>query len=266
MEDAKEEKELLKRRGAVKRKAFVLILGCIFVFGITKSFCLAETINLEIPSGGKIKCEYYKSSGDDKRPVILILPGLSGLRSSYLNERYIDLAKLLRKKYNFNVLAVDYRGKTNEEMFKIVNKEGGSRTLVEQEVVTGLDYLQNQKNVDEQKVGVAGFSLGTIVAIRTAAREDCVKALALVSLIVAADQDVEPEFSRCANRPILFVAAKDDHIPQNKTNAAENTLYWSQQARGNNKVEITKGKMHAAELLELKGMKEMIGDWFKEHL
>ena len=250
----------------MKRKTLVFILGCIFVLGITRGFCLAETIKLEIPSGVKIKCFYYRSVGDEKRPTILILPGLSGLRNSRYNEIYEDLAKLLRKKYNFNVLAIDYRGKSNEEVFKIVNKEGGSRTLVEQEVVTGLDYLRKQKNVDEQKIGVAGFSLGTIVAIRTAAREDCAKALALVSLIVAADQDVEPDFLRCANRPILFLAAKDDHIPQNNTNAAENTLYWSKMAKGNTKVEIAEGKMHATELLELKGIKEMLGDWFKEHL
>jgi dienelactone hydrolase len=250
----------------VKRKALVLIFSSIFVLGIAESFCLAETIKLEIPSGVKIKCFYYKSDGDEKRPTILVLPGLSGLRNSHYNDMYEDLAKLLKRKYNFNVLAIDYRAKTNEEMFKIVNREGGSKTLVEQEVVTAIDFLRKQKNADDQKIGVAGFSLGTIVAIRTAAREDCVKALALVSLIVGSDEDVKQEFMRCADRPILFLAAKDDHIPQNKTNAAENTFYWSQQAKGNKKVEITKGKMHAAELLELKGMKEMIGDWFKEHL
>lgn len=249
----------------MKPKFLIFILVGIFIFGITKGYVLGETVKLEIPSGVKIKCFYYKSLGEEKRPTILFLPGLSGLRSSNYNDIYKDFAIFLRKKYNFNVLIIDYRGKTNEEMLKFVNM-GGLKMLVEQEVATALDYLRKQKNVDEEMIGLAGFSLGTIVAIMTAAQENCVKALALVSLIARPSEDFKPVFLHCATRPILFLAAKDDYIPQNKTNAAENTLYWSQQVKGVTKVEITEGKKHSAELLEWKGFQEMIGEWFKEHL
>jgi len=245
------------------------VITCIFIIGFVVSFCLAETVKLQIPSGAKIQYDYYKSTVSGKRPVVLLLPGLSGLRNRSLTEKITRFAKGLNEKYDFNVLVVDYRGKTNEELFRIVNKEGGSRTLVEQEVATALDYLRKQENVDGEKIGVVGFSLGTVVAIRTAAREDCVKAMGLVSLIVGPDEDDETfksDFSRCANRPILFVAAKDDYIPQNKTNAAKNTLYWSQQAKGNTKVEIVKGSKHAAELLEIGDIREMIGEWCKANL
>lgn len=251
----------MKRKG----KVLAIILGSVFVIGIVGSFCSAETVTLQIPSGAKIKYVYYKSAANGKRPVVLLLPGLSGLRERYLTEKYESLSKLLNKKYNFNVLMVDYRGKTNEEVFKIV-REQSSKTFVEQEVARALDYLRKQENVDGEKIGVVGFSLGTVIAIRTAAREDCVKALALVSLITGPDVDLEPDFLRCSDRPMLFLAAKDDYIPQNKTNAAENSVYWSQQAKGNTKLEIVKGKMHSAELLETRGLQEMIGEWLKANL
>ena len=255
----------------MKRKAPIVIMCIfIFIFGIVASFCLAETVKLEIPSGAKIQYDYYKSSLGGKRPVVLLLPGLSGLRNRSLTEQITGFAKGLNKKYDFNALIVDYRGKTNEEMFQIVRKEGGSITLVEQEVATALDYLRKQENVDGEKIGVVGFSLGTVVAIRTAAREDSVKAMGLVSLIVGPDETDETfksDFSRCANRPMLFIAAKDDYVdPQKKTNAAKNALYWSQQAKGSTKVEIVKGSKHASELLDIGEIREMIGEWFKANL
>lgn len=251
----------------MKRKASSVIT-CIFIIGFVASVCLAKTVKLQIPSGAKIQYDYYKSTVSGKRPVVLLLPGLSGLRNRSFTEKITRFAKGLNEKYDFNVLVVDYRGKTNQELFWIV-KEGGSRTLVEQEVATALDYLRKQENVDGEKIGVVGFSLGTVVAIRTAAREDCVKAIGLVSLILGpdeADETFKSDFSRCANRPILFVAAKDDYIPENKTNAAKNTLYWSQQAKGNTKVKIVKGWQHAAELLEIGDIREMIGEWCKANL
>jgi len=245
------------------------VITCIFIISIVSSFCLAETVKLQIPSGTKIQYDYYKSTVSGKRPVVLLLPGLSGLRDRSLTWNITRFAKGINEKYDFNVLVVDYRGKTNEEMLRIVMKEGGSITLVEQEVATALDYLRKQENVDGEKIGVVGFSLGTVVAIRTAAREDCVKVMGLVSLITGPDEDDETfksDFSRCANRPILFVAAKDDYMPQNKTNAAKNSLYWSQQAKGITKVEIVNGSKHSAELLEIGDIREMIGEWFKANL
>jgi len=247
----------------MKRKALVVI-GCVFILGILG--CLAgETIKLEVPSGPKVKGFYFGTPVGWKRPGVLILPGLSGLRG--YGQFYREFARWLNKEYDFNVMAVDYRGKTNEEVFRIV-KERGSITFVKEEVETALDYIRKQETVAKDKIGLVGFSLGTISSIRTAARNDCVKTVVLVSLVLSpfSGGQLAYDFSRCANRPIFFFAAEEDHIPQNNSNAAENTLYWSNQFKGDTKVEIAKSSDHSAELLQSGKRKKMVGDWLQKHL
>lgn len=246
----------------MKRKALVVI-GCVFILGILG--CLAgETIKLEVPSGPKVKGFYFGTPVGEKRPGVLILPGLSGLRS--YGQIYREFARWLNKEYDFNVMAVDYRGKTNEEVVRIV-KERGSITFVKEEVETGLDYLRKQETVAKDKIGLVGFSLGAKLSIGTAARNDFVKTVVLVSLPSPHfSGGLAYDFSRCANRPIFFLAAEKDHIPQNYSNAAENTLHWSKQVKGDTKVEIVKGSGHSAELLRLGKRKKMIGDWLQKHL
>jgi dienelactone hydrolase len=152
-------------------------------------------------------------------------------------------------------------------MWKII-KEQRSISFVKEEVAAGLDYLRKQESVDKDKIGLVGFSYGTYLSIKTTAREDSVKALALVSLIEAPskDEDRVQGFLSCASRPVLFLAADKDHLPQNKSNAADNSLYWSKQAKSDTKIEIRKGGWHSVELLRRKGIKEMIGDWLQKYL
>jgi hypothetical protein len=80
----------------MKTKILAVIIRCAFVIGFTGSFCSVKTIKLKISSGAKIRCIYQGTSGGGKRPAVLILPGLSGLRTSWKQD-YNSFAKWLEK-------------------------------------------------------------------------------------------------------------------------------------------------------------------------
>ena len=259
----------------MKRKVLVVIVGCIFVIGIAGSVCSAKTVKLKVP-GGKIRCFYHESRGEIKRPAVLILPGLGGIRGSK-REIYWSFARWLNKKYNFSVLAIDYLARSNEEVFRLA-KEHGSQIFFKREVTTALEFLRKKENVDKDKIGVLGSSFGTELALLTAGREDCVKTVVLLSLITVPREhplwsEYNPylvesfaEYSGRSDLSTFFIGDKKDDMPRNKSNAAANALSWSQQVKGEAKIEITNGGLHSAELLEVRRIKKAVGEWLQKYL
>lgn len=256
----------------MKRKVLAVAIGFVFVssfFG-----CLAQTrksFTLEIPNGPKVSAIYYASQKEEKRPAILILPGISGLRTSW-RERYDEFSRWLNNKYNLNVLVIDYRARSEREIMQIV-RERKSMMFVDGEIKTALNFLRNQPTVDQEKIGLIGFSFGTVMGMMTAANDDSIKALVLLSLILpprdrwrSPDPDLEKALAEYARRPVLFIAAEKDYVHQNRSNAAQNSLYWSKQVKGDVEVKITKGGAHSMELLQVMGVQTKIGEWLQGKL
>ncbi|MBW2063364.1 MAG: alpha/beta fold hydrolase [Deltaproteobacteria bacterium] len=256
----------------MKKKVLAVIIGFVFIasfFG-----CLAQTrksLTLEIPNGPKVSALYYASQTNERRPAILILPGISGLRTSW-KERYDEFSRWLNNEYNFNVLVIDYRARSEREMMQIA-RERKSMIFVEGEIKTALNFLRDQPIVDQDRIGLIGFSYGTLLSMMTAANDDSIKALVLVSLILppqdkwsAPDPDLEKVLSNYANRPVLFIAAEKDYVHQNRSNVAQNSLYWSKRGKGDIEVKITRGGAHSMELLQVMGIQKKIGDWLQEKL
>jgi len=253
----------------MKCKVLAIIIGCVFLFAGT-GICLAKSIKLEIPSGDKIRCIYYEVPAGDKRPAVLILPGLSGLRTSW-KDNYDSFAKWLNKEHKFNVLVIDYRAKSENEIMKIIRKRKTMK-IVKGEIAKALGFLKGRETVAKEKIGLIGFSFGTVMGIMTTANEDSIKTLVLVSLILppkenwrGPDPDLEQALSKFGNRPVLFLAAKGDNI-SNRSNAADNSKNWSKQVKSDSKIEIIKGNAHSVELLQEKGVKNKIGEWLQKYL
>ncbi|MBM4443836.1 MAG: alpha/beta fold hydrolase [Chloroflexi bacterium] len=82
------------------------------------------------------------------------------------------------------------------------------------DVVAALDHLRSLKGVDPARIGLAGYSFGTRVALPVALRNGSVRAVALVSPF-ATDEDWE----RARNLPIpmlLLCGSADQHISCHK--------------------------------------------------
>jgi dienelactone hydrolase len=260
---AKDKKSM---KGTGMTYKFLAVIGSwiliIFIFG-----CVSERVHLQIPNGNKIDNFYFGTSGAKKRPAVLILPGASGLRNPTWKSEYRYFAKWLNKKYNFNVLVIDYRANSNVEVENIV-RQHGMKTFVEQEVATALDYLRKQESVDKEKIGLIGFSLGTLLSVMTASREDTVRVLVFVSLFTSSRGRIMIErFPDASTRPILFIASSGDYIVRSEENADKIALYWSSNAKSDTKVEIVEGNLHSVDLI--RGgtrLKNMVGDWLEKYL
>ena len=258
-------KDKKSMKGAGMTYKFLAVIGsCILIFFLFG--CVSERVHLQIPNGNKIDNIYFGTSGAEMRPAVLILPGASGLRTSWKSE-YRYFARWLNKKYNFNVLVTDYRANSNVEVENIV-RQHGMKTFVEQEVTTALDYLRKQESVDKEKIGLIGFSLGTLLSVMTASREDTVRVLVFVSLFTSSrDRIMFEHFPDAATRPILFLASSGDYIVRSRENADKIALYWSSNSKSDTKVEIVEGDLHSVDLI--RGgtrLKNMVGDWLEKYL
>jgi predicted alpha/beta-fold hydrolase len=224
----------------------------------------SESSYLKIPLGKKVKFIYYGTSGNEKRPAVLILPGAGDDRMN--NRDMIYFVKWLNKKYNFNVLVINWRTNSSQEIKKIV-REHTPKTLYEQEVVTALDYLREREDIDKEKIGLIGSSLGTSAAVQTASREDAVKVIVLLSFAgPTKNKKAHTTFAKASTRPILFLASKGDYFVPTKEYYDEMAIYWSNLAKSETKVEIRNGGLHSWRLIEEKKYQIMVGDWLEKYL
>jgi alpha/beta superfamily hydrolase len=99
--------------------------------------------------------------------------------------------------------------------FRGVGKSGGEfgEGIGEQEdVKAALDFALATKNIDKEKIGLAGYSFGGMVALPVAIRDERVKRLALVS--PALSEGGWGELKRYARPKFVIVGENDFVIPQ----------------------------------------------------
>lgn len=104
------------------------------------------------------------------------------------------------------------------------------------DVVAALDYLRSSEGVDPARIGLAGYSFGTRVALPVALRNGAVRAVALVSPF-ATDEDWES--ARSSSIPKLFLCGSEDqHISCHKVQRLAGAL------AGPSRCEIISGADH----------------------
>jgi pimeloyl-ACP methyl ester carboxylesterase len=136
-----------------------------------------EDVTLTTGDGLSLKGWYLPSRN---RAAIILLHGYGGSRLEML-----DRAALLAK-HGYGVLLYDERASGESG--------GDQRTfgwLDVNDVALAVAYLQNRLDVDSQRIGIHGFSIGGQIALRAAAQSDQIKA------IVAE----EPGFARISDVP-----------------------------------------------------------------
>lgn len=123
------------------------------------------------PKNDTVTAYYYKPKDGKKHATIVVLPIMGG--SYFFAESF---AKLFAKK-DFSVLRFERKGKlfdkNQENMFEYTT------TVMKQTIIDirrGIDWLEKQPEVDKDKIGVEGISLGAITACLLAEADSRIKA------------------------------------------------------------------------------------------
>lgn len=175
----------------------VVVLGLLIVCGILPSLragFVAHPLRKALPDSEVIPFAYENLAFStpehlqvhgwyaisQNRAVVILLHGYKGNRADYLEPAQV----LVENGYGVLLLDLLAHGES----------EGRVLTLNGAEVLAALDYLQTRSDVDANRIGVWGFSLGGLVAIQAAAQEPAVQAV-------------------IADGPFPVVAAQDMPIP-----------------------------------------------------
>lgn len=124
-------------------------------------------------AGEKIFAVIHRPLTKSKVPGIVICSGFAGNKCGKYR-LYVRLSQELAKR-GIAVIRFDYRGVGDSEGdFQDITLEGKvSDTLV------CLDFLQNDPQINPERIGLMGRSLGGVIAILTARRYGKIKSLAL---------------------------------------------------------------------------------------
>jgi carboxymethylenebutenolidase len=179
-------------------------------------------------SGGKeIAAEYFAPAGGGKHPVLVALHAVDGVQGPLvpmyhdaaracagqgyvvLLVHYFDRTGAAKKDVEgYRELFVNYfrRKEHTAEQLKRIKELSGQWTAVVRDAVA---YARGLDNVDSERIGLVGFSLGATVALAAAAEHD-LKAAALVEMF-----GTLPRGSRAGLKklpPTLVIHGEEDTI------------------------------------------------------
>lgn len=150
-----------------------------------------EDVSFESMDGVRLRGWFIKGAG--RLPTIIVCHGLGANRSDFT-----ELASGLSRD-GYNVLLFDFRGHGESE------RRGSSFGYLEQKDLLGaLKFVKTRSDVDIEKIGVYGFSMGGAVAILTAARGNEIKAVISDSSFTTLKEQGKRLFKGSLLPPILF--------------------------------------------------------------
>ena len=140
-----------------------------------------ESVTL-VNKGEKIFGIFHRPLVKAPYPAVLMCHGLAGHKAGRFRV-YVELAEQLSA-HGIGVLRIDFRGSGDSEGdFAAMTLKGEVS-----DALLGLNWLRNEADVDEKRIGLFGRSLGGAVAVITAAEYDHCKSLALWCAIYSGDQ------------------------------------------------------------------------------
>jgi len=153
----------------------------------------------------------FYGSPKPNSPAVLMLHQWMSDRHSYDN-----LAMRMQAR-GFGVLTIDGRGFGESVKAADGKKISPSRSdeavaAMKADVAAALDFLVAQINVDPARIGIAGASYGSSLALIYASENPKIKAVALLSpgINYFGNMPTEPAVKKYGDRPLLLVAAEDD--------------------------------------------------------
>lgn len=125
-----------------------------------------EDVSFGATDGVRLKGWFINGNGKGELPTLIICHGLGAARSDFT-----EIAAGLSRG-GYNVLLFDFRGHGESD------KKASSFGYLEQnDLIGALRYVKSRGDVDYNKIGVYGFSMGGAVAILVASKTEEIKAI-----------------------------------------------------------------------------------------
>ncbi len=258
----------------MKKVYGVSILVCFLIFGFGIS-AKAKGVKLKSDNGVKFKAEFHESDTENS-PAVLILPGRSGTKAPYK-----EIANMLQEA-GISVLRVDYNklstlssNTSRKNWKKAFAKRGGTESLVDNEVDASLKFLRSQPNIDPEKIGILGGSMGTWIGFLAMAQYPDLKSLAMLSPICAVSGEsfetykgTEEIAEAFGKRDLLLVASEMDRSSEEFPPAIEKADYLvSIMPNANIEKKYYSGKSHSYFMMkDHSDLNGVIVDWFQKSL
>ncbi|RMF05638.1 MAG: alpha/beta fold hydrolase [Chloroflexi bacterium] len=206
-----------------------------------------KPVELVTEDNVNLKATYYPPGGTAaKAPAVLLLHMLNSNKESWQ-----DFAPVLQNT-GYAVLALDLRGHGES------SNANFNYTFMDRDADAALAWLRARPEINAEKIGIVGASIGANLALRAGSRNTNVKSVVLLSPGLdyrgVTTLDALAEYGQ---RPVMIVAAEND------TYAADSSRTLNSQALGQHQLQIYPGADHGTNLLSAQaGLTPMILSWF----
>lgn len=153
-----------------------------------------EDVQFETSDGVKIKGWFIKGNGKGPLPTVILCHGLGANRSDFT-----ELAAALSRK-GYNALLFDFRG--HGESGRSASSFG---YLEQRDLLGALISVKTRNDVDGERIGVYGFSMGGAVAILTAAESSDIKVVIADSSFTTLREQGERLFTSSFLPSVIFL-------------------------------------------------------------
>lgn len=156
---------------------------------------------VEIPFEGKSIQGLFHMTGKPNAPTIIYAPGMDQTK-----EIYPDPLDNAWGRRGMNVLCLDGPGHGVSNIRKIRVTDNNW----ERAASAAIDFLETRPEVDKDKIGMAGISFGSFWAMRSAARDNRIKALATASACFSAKLAIFEEDSPRFKQVFMYMAGYEN--------------------------------------------------------
>ena len=167
---------------------------------------------VEVPwEGQSIQCILHLLPDRRKAPTILFIPGMDMVK-----ERYPDPTNNLAIHRGMNFMVMDGPGQGMSNIRKIrVGPDNYERAAS-----AVLDYLLTRPEVDEERIGLLGASMGSFWGVRTAAHDHRIKAFVSESSCLGTKTAIFEQASPRFKRMFMYMSGVHDEEEFDRTIAA----------------------------------------------
>ncbi len=194
-----------------------------------------------------LKATYYPSETiKSNAPAILLIHMLNSTKESW------ETFAIAAQQAGYAVLAVDLRGHGESESRHF------DFAAMDNDVDAALNWLTSRPEIDQNRIGIAGASIGANLGLRGAGRHSRVKSVVLLSpgLDYRGVTTIEA-LTQYGQRPIMIVAAENDHY------AADSSRTLNSQALGQHQLQIYPDATHGTNIFKTQaGLQPMMLSWF----